>query len=61
MATTQRIPALNPYVNNTSETDAMIKRVPMDDLAIGARRGQLSKASEEGKGAMTIQHVGGKK
>ena len=60
MATTQKIPALNPYVNSTPETDPQIWRVPMNDLDIGARPSTLARASE-GKNAMTIQHVGGKK
>lgn len=60
MATTKNIPALNPYVNTTPETDPQIWRVPMHDTGIGARPSTLAKASD-GKNAMTIQHVGGKK
>jgi hypothetical protein len=61
MATTQKIPALNPYVNSTPETDPMISRVPMDDVAIGARASQLRRSFEDGRSDMTIKHVGEKK
>ena len=60
MPTTQKIPALNAYVNSTPETDPQIWRVNMHSLDIGARASVLQRA-DTGKNAMTIQHVGGKK
>lgn len=59
MATTKNIPALNPSVNSTPETDSQIWRVPMHSLDIGARSSVLGKASQ-GKNAMTLDHVGKK-
>lgn len=51
-----KISAINPYVNDTRETDPLIMRVPMDTMDIGARPSGLPKV---GKNGMTIQHVGG--
>lgn len=52
-----KIPAINPYVDSTPETDPLIMRVPMDTVDIGARRSGLPTASKNG--GMSIQHVGG--
>lgn len=60
MSTTKKIPALNPYVNNVTDTDPQIWRVNMHSLDIGARASVLQRA-DQGKNAMTIQHTGGKK
>lgn len=60
MATTKNIPALNPYVTTTPETDPQIWRVKMDETGIGSRPSTMSRASQ-GKNAMNIEHVGGKK
>ena len=56
----KNIPALNPSANAAPETDPLIWRVPMHSLDIGSRAVTLNK-SNQGKNAMTIQHVGGKK
>ena len=51
-----KIPAIQPYVDSTPETDPLIMRVPMNTMDIGARPSGLPKT---GKNGMTIQHVGG--
>lgn len=51
-----KIGALNPYVNEVPDTDPLIVRVPMHDTGIGARPATLKTAFPSKADEMTLSH-----